>query len=169
MTKTAKVQLKLKEFSDIEFINIVNNSFSYSEILRKIGLSTNGGSSTISIKRRISNLNLNISHFKRNGSPYNIVKKIIPLETVLVENSTYSRRSLKHRLIKNGILKYECQICLIDSWNDKLIVLQLDHINGINNDNRIENLRLICPNCHSQTENYSGKNKKIGQGLGDQM
>lgn len=86
----------------------------------------------------------------------------IPLEDVLVENSTYTTSSrLKARLLKAGRLKEECSSCGNGpEWNGKPLSLQLDHINGINNDNRIENLRILCPNCHSQTDTYSGKNAK---------
>jgi len=64
------------------------------------------------------------------------------------------------RLINNGILKHECKICLICEWNNLPITLQLDHINGDHNDNTLENLRLLCPNCHSQTSTYAGRNTK---------
>ncbi len=87
------------------------------------------------------------------------------LEDILVENSTYGRSHLKRRLIGEGILKYECffndcptRQSLI--WRNTVVVLQLDHINGVFNDNRLENLRFLCPNCHSQTETFSGKNRK---------
>lgn len=60
---------------------------------------------------------------------------------------------------KNNIVTNECSVCKIKPiWNDKPLVLQLDHINGDHNDNRVENLRLICPNCHSQTDTYTGRN-----------
>jgi len=69
---------------------------------------------------------------------------------------------LKRRLIAEKLLEYKCDQCGLDQfWNNKQISLQLDHINGINNDNRIENLRFLCPNCHSQTTNYAGKSNKI--------
>jgi len=71
---------------------------------------------------------------------------------------TCSRSKIKNRIVKNGLLPYKCAICNIDSWNNKPISLHLDHINGINNDNRLDNLRFLCPNCHSQTESYCGKN-----------
>ena len=82
------------------------------------------------------------------------------MEEILVENSSYTNRTrLKERLIKEKLLEYKCSICQNNGiWLNKELTLQLDHINGINNDNRIENLRFLCPNCHSQTDTYSGKN-----------
>ena|ERR1035437_2569729 len=82
-------------------------------------------------------------------------------EQVFVENSTYPRHRLKERLIKFMIIDHKCQCCSIEhEWNNKPLILQLDHINGINNDNRLENLRFLCPNCHSQQETFAGKNSK---------
>jgi len=79
-------------------------------------------------------------------------------EEVFVENSTYARHNIKRRLIKQKMIEYVCQDCGIDgNWNGKKLSLQLDHTNGVNNDNRVENLRFLCPNCHSQTNNFSGK------------
>jgi Zn finger protein HypA/HybF involved in hydrogenase expression len=80
-------------------------------------------------------------------------------DEILCENSKYHRKSLKEFIISNNVLEYKCSECsIIDTYNDKHIVLQLDHINGISDDNRIENLRWLCPNCHSQTETYAGRN-----------
>ena len=94
MTKAANVQNRLKTFSDDAFSQIVKESFSYSEILRRIGLSTNGGSSTVSIKQRIKTLNLTVSHFRQNGiSKKDTVK--VKTEDVLKNGSLFSRRSLK--------------------------------------------------------------------------
>ena len=87
-------------------------------------------------------------------------KKTLPLDEVLVENSSYARHHVKRRVIKEKLLEYKCQCCgLGDEWNGKPIVLQLDHINGVNNDHRIENLRFVCPNCHTQQDTYSAKNR----------
>lgn len=84
----------------------------------------------------------------------------LTLEEILVENSTYANsHRLKLRLIAEGYLEEKCSCCGIgNEWNGKPLSLQLDHENGNNSDNRIENLRILCPNCHSQTETYASKN-----------
>lgn len=77
----------------------------------------------------------------------------------MVENSTYSNMTkFKSRLIKANLIEYKCSCCGITEWNGKPLTLQLHHINGNNRDNRLENLTFLCPNCHSQTDNFSGKN-----------
>lgn len=81
-------------------------------------------------------------------------------EDVFTENSTYGRHRLKERIIKKSLLEYCCSGCgITDEWNGKPIVLELDHKNGINNDNRLDNLRFMCPNCHSQEPTNSGSNR----------
>lgn len=83
-----------------------------------------------------------------------------PLDDILVEGSTYTDLStLKRRLVEAGLLDPGCAICGIDEWLERPITLHLDHINGVRTDHRIENIRLICPNCHSQTDTFAGRNK----------
>lgn len=81
-------------------------------------------------------------------------------DKVYTDNSTYPRHRLKERLIKENRIPYSCQECGNEGeHNGKPLVLQIDHINGINNDHRLENLRFLCPNCHTQQDTYAAKNK----------
>ena len=92
----------------------------------------------------------------------------IPLDDILIVGSSYNRGHLKQRLLDEKLLKNKCYVCDLDPiWNNMVLVLRLDHINGIYNDCRLENLRMICPNCDSQTETYSGRNKKYKNLLGN--
>ena len=149
---------KVYQVSDEDFKKIVAHSYSYSECLRQLGLSTKGGSSTDILKRRIGELNCSTDHFAQTGNP-NYVKH--EMSDILIENSTYANiASLKRRLVNSGLLEYKCACCgNTGEWQGQKLTLQLDHINGKNNDHRIENLRFLCPNCHSITETYAGKNK----------
>ena len=79
-------------------------------------------------------------------------------EEVFVENSTYARHNIKRRILKNNLIKYVCDECGIGPiWNGKTMPLILDHINGVNNDNRLSNLRFVCSNCDSQLPTYKNR------------
>jgi 5-methylcytosine-specific restriction endonuclease McrA len=85
----------------------------------------------------------------------------IPLEDLLVSTRLKTGRGhLKQRLKEAGLLVDKCYICSRKNWRGKPLSLQLDHINGNTHDNTLDNLRLLCPNCHSQTDTWGGKNKK---------
>lgn len=148
---------KVYQVSDDEFRNIIATNYSYSDCLRALGLGTRGGSSTDALKRRIKELNCSTEHFNRSTSG---AYKKYSIDEILVEHSSYvSISRLKQRLVQEGLLDYKCAICGISTWNNKPLVLQLDHINGVNDDHRLSNLRFLCPNCHSQTETYAGRNQ----------
>lgn len=141
----------------------VNSSLNISEVCRKLNLKANGGNFS-SLKKKIKANDISTEHFT--GKSWNTGDRYInnsvtyELDEVMVENSTYSRYHLKRRLINEGILDYKCNECSLIEWNGKPITLQLDHINGVNDDHRLENLRLLCPNCHSQTKTFAGRNIK---------
>ena len=133
-----------------------------SECCRKIGLSEKGSNGRTQIHKRCKELNIDDSHLS-NSHPltrHNPQKQ--DMKKILVKNSTYlNRTALKQRLIDEHLLEYRCAICgNKGEWNNYPLTLQLDHINGVNNDNRLSNLRFLCPNCHSQTTTFSGRNKR---------
>ena len=148
---------KIDLISDGEFIKLINNSSCISDVLRYLGYSTNGNSwGNKIVKERMQKLQLSFTK-KQKSSKRNSEK--LSLKDILTEDSGYSRSHLKERLLNEGVKEYKCEICGISEWNGKPISLQLHHINGINNDNRLENLQFICPNCHSQTENFTTKGR----------
>ncbi len=157
---------KILELPEDEFREIIAQATSVTEILRNIEASI-GGSSRETLQKRIELLQIDTSHLsvwkERVGEKFS--ERKIPLENILVEHSTYQRQHLKRRLIENGLMENRCAICGLEpEWEGKKLTLNLDHINGIKDDNRLENLRLVCPNCHSQTDTFcqgrKGKKKK---------
>jgi Zn finger protein HypA/HybF involved in hydrogenase expression len=153
-----------RKYTDEQFVFTVKNSYSISQVLEKLGLSPTG-SNYKCFKLRAKTLNIDYSHFTGQsylkGRTHNWNNKI-PLIEILVKNSEYLwNASIKRRLLKEGILEYKCYECGINKWREEKISLQLEHRNGDNTDNRIENLILLCPNCHSQTKTFAGRNIKI--------
>lgn len=145
-----------------EFSNLVSKSNTIADILRYFGLNNKGGNHH-TVKRRAKFENIDLSHIAL-GKGSNKGKKFPPKKTdeeFFSINSTTTRHHIKQRIIKNNIMPYKCVECgLEDIWNNKKISLQLEHKNGIPNDNRLSNLCFLCPNCHSQTDTYAGKRFK---------
>lgn len=158
------MQCKYKSVGLEELKQIVSESITYSEIMRKLGYTANRGNSFVGLKKYLKENQINISHLK--GKAHGTSKnENYSLRDILVKDTPYSNMSkLKQRVINGGLLEYKCSICGINTWLNKPLTLQLDHINGDNRDNRIENLRLLCPNCHSQTDNFCGKKRSNSAG-----
>lgn len=143
-----------------EFTSVVANSRTYADVLRYYKLSTRGNNYK-TLKDRIAYEGLLTTHFNPLQAKVKYLHQKTPLEEVLVENSTYSRTMLKKRLVEENLLEYVCACCGNNGeWNGRKLTLQLEHKNGIPNDNRLHNLCFLCPNCHSQTDTYAGKNLK---------
>lgn len=151
---------KNRKWTDEELVSAVKNNYSIRQTLLSLGLCGRGGGSYRAVQKRIKDLDIDTSHMTGmawlKGKTYE-GKKRYSDEEVFVENSTFSSKGIKDRLKK--YFKYECHICGLKDWQHKKITLQIDHINGINDDNRLENLRFLCPNCHSQTPTFAGRNK----------
>jgi len=147
-------------YNENQLRDAVKQSFSIRQVLNKLGLKEAGGNYETT-KRRIKKLNLDTSHFT--GKLWNKGKSLGYRREILEylkENTVVQSFRLRNRLISEGIKEHKCECCGITEWMGKSTPIELDHINGINTDNRLENLRLLCPNCHAQTETYRGKNKK---------
>ena len=146
---------------------IVNKSSSIKDILNNLNIRPYSWNYK-SIQIRMTELDIDINQFNINRNIFrkNLLNKLrlkrkISDEIIFSSKSPYNRAGLKHRILKDELLKYECFKCKNEGlWMNEKLILQLDHINGIYNDNRLENLRFICPNCHTQTETFSVKRFK---------
>lgn len=142
-----------------QFIDAVQSHTSIAQVLNALGLRPAGGNYK-KFHQYSNELGIDTSHLL--GKGWNKGKagtrKAIPLSSILTENSHYQSSKLRKRLIKEKVFEKECSNCNLREWNGFEIPLELDHINGVNTDNRIVNLRLLCPNCHALTPTYRGKN-----------
>lgn len=151
------------KYTDEQLIEAVKTSLSIAEVCRKLGIKAVGGNYA-TIHNKINKLNLDTTHFTgkawNQGLKYKVVVPAKPLQEILKENILYPSYKLKLRLIKEGLKEEKCECCGNTEWLGQPIKLELHHINGNHNDNRLENLQLLCPNCHAYTDNYRGKNIK---------
>lgn len=143
-----------KNISKEYFIEVCNNELSMAKAASKLEMHFN------TFKRYA----LSYGCYKPNQAGKGLKKDIKKRITSIEEYAT--RASVKNVILKENLIKYECSGCgLGDEWNGRKISLHLDHINGVSGDHRLENLRFLCPNCHSQTKNYAGRNKIVYAGM----
>lgn len=141
---------RIDDFTEDELREIVANSSTNKEILLKLGYTASGASGK-TLHDRCKKYNILLP--SQNGQTR--AGKTITLES-LAEGSYRTTTVIKRFILRKNLIPYQCSECgQQNSWNNKELVLHLDHINGIGNDHRLENLRFLCPNCHSQTNTYS--------------
>lgn len=154
---------KRRSWTDEQLVIAVSKSKSYRAVLIQLNLIPAGGNYD-QVKKRVQELNIDTLHFTGKGwnTEGRITRKAVPIEQVLTEESSIQSYKLKRRLYALGLKKPICELC---SWSemsvDGRIPVELDHINGNHRDNRLENLRILCPNCHSLQPTHRGRNKKV--------
>lgn len=151
--------MRKRKWSDTELVEAVKNSQSIAGVLRTLGLAYAGGSYT-NIKNHIERLNLDTSHFTGQSWSRGTIQDRT-LDQFLVEGSNnyiYSSH-LRRMLIKESYFEEKCHNCNLNLWMGKRIPLDLHHIDGNRYNNRLENLTILCKNCHALTENWGSKNK----------
>ena len=151
---------KWEKFTRQEIEQFVKDSYSIATLAGKLGYSKNGGSSNSTLKLMIQELNLDISHFTGQGwcsGRTFISDKYMPFDEYIKSGSVQTNK-LRKKLLREGLKEHICECCQNTLWNDMPIPLEIHHKDGNKENNNIENLELLCPNCHALTDNYKGKN-----------
>jgi hypothetical protein len=148
-------------FTEPELREVVAGSRCYAEVLRKLGRRPAGGNHG-TIKKYVARWGISTEHFDQDAIRREALSRPpIPLADVLVEHSTYHRGHLKRRLLAEGVKRAECELCGQGaSWRGRPLALILDHINGVPDDNRLENLRIVCPNCAATFDTHCGRKNR---------
>jgi hypothetical protein len=137
-------------------------SSTLTETLRRLGLRPAGGNHQ-TLRNLIARYEISTAHF-RPGQPSPTARDDMPvsLDQVLVVSSTYSRKRLKQRLYESGLKLRRCEMCgQGEVWNGQRMSLIIDHVNGVATDNRLENLRIVCPNCAATLDTHCGRKNRI--------
>ena len=130
----------------------VNESFSMKDLLRNLGYTSVSGRNNVVVQKRLDRNNISTEHWTHKTP----IKR--NFENVFIENSTADQSTLRRHYLKGNYTEYKCSICNQEPlWNGKELTLTLDHINGKNTDDRLENLRWVCPNCDRQLDTFGSK------------
>ena len=156
------MKAKHYNFTDEEFIKLAQSSDSLSDFMLKLGYANGEGSSRQSVKDRCIKLSIPIPTATGACMTKNACKaNTIPVDQYFVKGVNRTGHTTRDKLIREHLKEYKCECCgNTGEWLGQPLTLELDHINGDHLDNRLENLRFLCPNCHAQTDTFRGKNKK---------
>jgi hypothetical protein len=148
-------------YSEAEVREAVENSPSFAEALRRLGLRPAGGNHR-TLRKLIDHYGISIEHFDANWAlRCERPRTATPLHDILVEDSTYHRGHLKRRLYEAGLKRRQCELCgQGESWRGRAMALILDHINGVATDNRLMNLQIVCPNCAATLDTHCGRKNR---------
>ena len=152
-------------YSEQEARAAIAASRSYTEALRRLGMRAAGGNHR-TIRRYAEEVwRIPVGHFDPDAVRRAALgREPIPLADVLVQGSTYQRALLKERLFAEGLKERRCQLCGQDEmWHGRRMSLILDHVNGVHDDNRLENLRIVCANCNATLDTHCGRNNRLPQ------
>jgi 5-methylcytosine-specific restriction endonuclease McrA len=138
----------------------VKNSKSIAKVLTILGLKPAGGN-YLGIKQAIKDYGFDSSHFTGKGHATKGAKPSLPLEMYLQRGTKQGSHKLKKKIIEAGLKKHQCEGCGLTTWREKKIPLELHHLDGDQLNNTIENIQLLCPNCHAQTDDYRGRKKSL--------
>ncbi len=154
--------MKPRKYTDEQLREAIKASYSVRELLKKLGLTPRGGNYE-TVRKRIDDLGLDTSHFLGQailrGKTHNYGTR--PLDQILVHKKLENTWRLKNRLVTEGAKEPRCERCGSTEWLGEPIPLELHHRDGDRTNNSLENIELLCPNCHAQTDNYRGSKKKV--------
>lgn len=157
---------KIYSYSKEELQQLANTSDSYADMLRKMEMCPHGGNPR-TLKRILSEYEIDISKLNENRSDLQrrwasaTHKKIMTrTEDILSGKAKFQTSKLLKRLVKEGYKENKCEICGVTEWQGKALTMNLHHIDGDRNNNSLDNLQVLCPNCHSQTHNFAGKGSR---------
>jgi hypothetical protein len=152
----------VSQYSEAEARQAVAASFSYEEALRRLGLRATGGNWR-TLRAWVARWGIPTDHFDPDVARRRALRHAPrPIEEILVERSTYSRNHLKDRLYGAGLKQPICELCgQGELWRDRRMTLILDHVNGVRDDNRLENLRIVCPNCAATLDTHYGRKSRL--------
>ena len=158
----SKVKTMATKRTKADYENAARTSQSIAGMCRVLGLKPCGGNYR-QMHKAIIEFQIDVSHFT--GQGWNVGLKFKPfvkrpINEILVIDSSFQSFKLKNRLLEGGIKQHICECCGLTHWQGLPIPLELHHINGNNRDNRLKNLKLLCPNCHAMTDSYRGRNKR---------